>query len=195
MIRPLTNSHKWGFCSSSKVKRCNHLHVFCVFIAADYRINCRCQSQGAVRGLAPWASGLALVWGFTCARNERVCWENCLWWLRRIIFNTPQVSNKQMERAPQIITNVSACLKCMLWLPVIVFFRLCTSLSRSLSLFSHSAHILSTSPKISHQCVCARLCALDVFLFAVAAYFWLLFLSRLWAACTSSRHRAPQKIH
>lgn len=61
--------------------------------------------------------------------------ENCLWWLKRIIFNTLLVSNKQMKRALQIVTNVLALLKCMLWLPAIEFFLLSSALSLCLAIF------------------------------------------------------------
>lgn len=143
-----------------------------MLIAADYWINSCCQSKTTAR-VSPHTLRLAPAtpWcdSFIVIRNERVCWENCLWWLRRIIFNTLQVSNKQMKRTLQIITNVLACLKCMLWLPVIVFFlrsRTSPSLCFFLSLDSvlpHSFHIPPTyslfpwkSPAGVHACVFMR---------------------------------------
>lgn len=147
-----------------------------MLIAADYWINTCCQSKGTSRvsphtlrlvPATPWCDWRS---SFIVIRNERVCWENCLWWLRRIIFNTLQVSNKQMKRTLQIITNVLACLKCMLWLPVIVFF-LCSCTSPSFyfslshgSVLPHSFHIPPTyslfpskSPAGVHACVFMRL--------------------------------------
>lgn len=71
-----------------------------------------------------------------------------------------------MKRTLQIITNVLACLKCMLWLPAIVFF-LCSRTSSWLyfslalgSVLPHSFHIPPTyslfprkSPAGVHACV------------------------------------------
>ncbi len=107
-----------------------------------------------------------------------------------------------MKRTLQIITNVLACLKCMLWLPVIVFF-LCSRTSPSFyfslshgSVLPHSFHISPTyslfpskSPAGVHACVfmrllvCVCVCVFftwTFFIITVAPY--CLFLSRLWAA-------------
>ncbi len=71
-----------------------------------------------------------------------------------------------MKRTLQIITNVLACLKCMLWLPVIVFFLCsCTSPSFNFSVLPHSFHIPPTYsffPSKSTACVhaCMRVYAI-----------------------------------
>lgn len=202
----------------SGVKRCDNCSVFCVLIAADYWINSCCQSKGTSR-VSPHTLRLAPAtpwcdWRSSCIviRNERVCWENCLWWLRRIIFNTLQVSNKQMKRTLQIITNVLACLKCMLWLPVIVFF-LCSRTSPSFyfslshgSVLPHSFHISPTyslfpskSPAGVHACVFMRLlvcvCVLHVDFFHHHRGSILPVFITTVGSCTSSRRCALQKIH
>ncbi len=145
----------------------------------------------------PWCDWRS---SFIVIRNERVCWENCRWWLRRMISNTLKVSNKQMKRTLQIITNVLACLKCMLWLPAIVFFLCsCTSPSFYFSVLPHSFHIPPTYsffPSKSTACVqacvfmrllvCVCMClyvlCVDFFSSSPTVAPYCLFLSRLWAA-------------
>lgn len=97
---------RWDFCSSSEVKQCNHFSIFaCWFLLIAELI---AVANQRLRWALPHNSILSLLWLEEMLQtfNKKVCLENCLWWLRRIIFNSLQVSNKQMNRALQIITWV-----------------------------------------------------------------------------------------